>query len=89
VIVDFAVERNHVRGVFADDGLIAAMQIDNFQAGRAQGNHPGFKDALLVGPTVDQAIHRAVDAVRIRYAFFVGEAGDAAQNSLPRALKIG
>ncbi len=89
VIVDFAVERDHVRGVFADDRLIAAVQVDNFQAGGAQRDHRGLKDALLVRSTVDQAIHRAVDAVRIRYVFLVGETGDAAQNSLPRALKIG
>jgi hypothetical protein len=37
---------------------------------------------------MDQAIHRAADALRIRYAFPVGKAGDAAQNSQPRAPKV-
>jgi len=87
MIVNLAVERDGVRGVLAHDRLVAAMQVDNFQAGCTQRNQAGFKNALLVGPTMDQALHRTVDAVRTRYAFSVGESGDAAQNSLPRAPK--
>jgi hypothetical protein len=36
VVIDFAVENDNQIAAFKDDGLIAAVQIDNLQSNRAQ-----------------------------------------------------
>ena len=52
VVVDFAVERDGGVAVVADDRLVAAGQIDDLQAHRAQGRDAAFEDAVLVGPAM-------------------------------------
>ena len=54
VIVDFAVEGDGGVAVVADEGLIAARQVDDLQADGAQRGLAAFEDALLVGPAMVQ-----------------------------------
>ena len=53
VVVDFAVEDDDRVAIFSRDGLIAMLQVDNFQAGRAQRANWRLVDALLVRSAVD------------------------------------
>src|SRR5450631_1691989 len=58
MIVDLAVKNDHYIAVFCRDGLIAAIQIQNFQPGGSQRDALGFKHSLLIRSTVQQRTHR-------------------------------
>jgi hypothetical protein len=53
VVIDLAVKRDDSVAVVTDDRLVAAAQIDDFQANRAQGYVIGVEDALLVGAPME------------------------------------
>jgi hypothetical protein len=52
VIVDFPIERDCSSAIVADDGLIAAAQVDDLQPHGAQRRHAAFKHTLLVRSTM-------------------------------------
>ncbi len=52
VIVDLAVEGDDGVGVVTSEGLVAAAQVDNFQAHRAKGGFAAFENPLLIGTTM-------------------------------------
>src|SRR5208282_6915903 len=86
VIVDFAVEDDYGVAIRRKDRLITAFEVNNFQAGGAEGADFGLEDALLVGAAMDEGRRGAPDAVRIGRPIFMGETGDAAQIS--RLLRV-
>src|ERR1035438_4446219 len=60
MIVDLAVERNRGVAIIAHHGLIAAFEIDDFEANRAKSRHAALVDTLLVGtPMVQRFINPA------------------------------
>ena len=63
VIVDFAVEDDYGVAVRRKDRLIAAFQVNNFQAGGAERAYFGLENALLVGAAMDKGRRGAPDAV--------------------------
>ena len=79
VIVDFPVEDDNRVAILGDDGLIAARNVDNLQACRAQRHGLGFKDALLVRTAMLEGRYGILDtAGRCRTAD-VRKAGNATQ----------
>src|SRR5580658_249186 len=79
VIVDFAVEDDKGVAIGRKDWLVAALEVNNFQAGGAERADFGLEDTLLVRSAMDQGRRGAPDAVRIGRPIFMGEAGDATQ----------
>src|SRR5262245_25013054 len=65
VVVDLAVEGDRGVAIVSDDGLVAAAQVDDFQAHRAQGGGVAFKDSLLVGTAVVQQLGQPSGNARI------------------------
>src|SRR5208282_1497418 len=80
VIVDFAVEDDYGVAIRRKDGLVAAFEVNNFQAGGAEGADFGLENALLVRAAMDEGRRGAPDAVRIRRPIFMGETSDTAQS---------
>ena len=85
VIVDFTVEDDCGVAIWRKDGLVAALEVNNFQARGAEGADFGLEDALLVRAAMDEGRRGAPDAVRIGRPIFMGETGDAAQ--IPALLR--
>src|SRR5271157_1785930 len=56
VVVDLAIEDDHGIAVFGNDGLVTGFQVDDLQARGCQRYAVGFKDTLLVRPTVQNGI---------------------------------
>ena len=86
VIVDFAVEDDYSVAIRREDRLIAALEVNNFQAGGAKRADFGLEDALLVRAAMDEGRRGAPDAVRIGRPIFMGETGDATQ--IPALLGV-
>ena len=63
VIVDFTVEDDNGVAVGRKDRLVAAFQVNNFQARGAQGADFGLEDTLLVRAAMDEGRRGAPDAV--------------------------
>ena len=79
VIVDFAVENDApFAGVF-ENRLIAALEIDDFQARGATGEGFGGEGALLVGPTMTQGGKGLLNAPVRSESIFMRKTGNAAQ----------
>ncbi len=81
VIVDLAVEDDDGVAILGQDGLIAALHVDDLQPRRAQRDSLGLKDALLVRAAMDDARNRILDSAGRRGAASVCKAGNAAQFS--------
>ena len=79
MIVDFAIEDDYGVAVWREDGLVAAFEVNNFQAGGAERADFGAEDALLVRATMDEGRRGAPDAVWIGRPISMCETGDAAQ----------
>src|SRR5580700_7032599 len=79
VIVDFAVEDDYGVAIGRKDRLVAAFEVNNFQARGAEGADFGAKDALLVRSAMDEGRRGAPDAVWIGRPIFMRETDDAAQ----------
>jgi hypothetical protein len=73
VIVNFPVKNNCAIAVFAINGLIPALQIDDFQADGPERNEGRFMRALLVGSAMDQGARDACDAPLFGRMINVGE----------------
>ena len=79
MIIDFTVEDDNGVTIRREDGLVAAFEVNNFQAGGAEGADFGAEDALLVWAAMDEGRRGAPDAVWIGRPIFMCETGDAAQ----------
>ena len=55
VIVDFAVKGDDGVAVLGQDGLIAALDVDNLEPRRAQRDGLGLKDALLIRAAMNES----------------------------------
>ena len=83
VIVDLPIEDDHRVAVFRPYGLVAGIQVDDFQAGRAKRDQVGLEDALLVGAAMYQRMDGALYPAGTGHKFELSKAGDSTQNSLP------
>ncbi len=79
VVVDLAVEDDDGVAVFGRDGLVAVLEVDNFQAGRAQRADRRLVNALLVGSAVDQGRGGVPNAIRRWRPIFMSKANNSAQ----------
>src|SRR6202040_2657637 len=79
VVVDLAVEDQDGVAVVADHGLIAALQIDDLEAHRAQGNDWRFVDALLVRPAMNQGVRSRANSFGVEDTVAVRKPGYTAQ----------
>jgi hypothetical protein len=81
MIVNFAVEDDYGVTIFAANGLIAGLQVQDFEAGSAEGTNGGFVDTLLVGSAVDQGSRRGGNAFWPRGTAFMSESNYTAHNN--------
>ncbi len=79
VIVDFPIEHDDRIAVFRRNGLIAVLEIENFQARRAQRADRGLVDALLVGPAVNQGGGGVPNTIRRWRPIFMSKTNNATQ----------
>jgi hypothetical protein len=86
VIVNFPIEHNPAVPVLGQNGLIALLEVDDFQARSAERKQVRLKNALLVRPAVKQRGGRLPDSFRRRAPVFSGKAGNPAQRSAPLRL---
>src|SRR5215472_163937 len=96
VVINLSVENDSAVAVLGKDGLIALLQIDDFQARRAQGKECRMKNSLLIRAAVNQRSRGLTDSFRRRAPVFSGESGDSAQcpallraRRLSRAMPLG
>src|ERR1700745_172674 len=83
VVVNLPVKDNSAVAIVSKDGLIAVVQVDDFQARRAQREEIRLKHALLVGTAVNQCSRGLPDSFRRRAPIFSGKPGDSAQLPAP------
>ena len=81
MVVDFAVEDDGRAG--AGDRLVAAVEIDDLQSGRAERHQSGFEDSLFIGPAMNDRVGGAADALGAGNPVFMCKADDAAHESGP------
>src|SRR5579872_1712019 len=81
VIVDFAVKNDRNVAVIGNDGLVATLQVDDFQASGAHGEHAGAVHAALVRPAMRKCSRSLADALRSRRPVFMRESSYAAHVS--------
>ena len=86
VIVNLAVEDNPAISILGENGLVALLEVDDFQARSPEGKEIRVEKTLLVGPAVNQRSGRLPDSFRRRAPVFCGEAGNPAQRSPPLRL---
>ncbi len=79
VVVDLAVEDQDGVAVIAAHGLLAVLQVDDFEANSAEGHIRGFPDVLFVGTAVGQRACNLPDPVRIGKAVFMSEPSNSTQ----------
>jgi hypothetical protein len=66
MVVELAIEGQYGVAIVAREGLIAALQVDDFEPDGSQGNVRRFPHTLLVGAPVNQRSSDLPDPVRIR-----------------------
>ncbi len=81
MIVNLAVEDDDSVAILGNNGLIAALNVDNLQPRSAQRDGVRLKDALLIRTAMDNARHRILDSARRGRAMPMRKAGYAAQFS--------
>jgi len=88
VIVNLSIERNNRIAALRDDGLVARLEIDDFQTRDAEGDTGRLKDTLLIRPAVNQRSNCAMDEIEIGDLTLMREAYDSTQVAAPsvRAL---
>src|ERR1035441_7122692 len=79
VVVDFPVEHDDRVAIFRRDGLIAVLEIDNFQACGAHRADRGLVNTKLVRSPVDQGRGGVPNAVRRWRPMFMSKTDNAAQ----------
>jgi hypothetical protein len=85
VIVNLAVEDDAPFTAIFEDGLIASLQVNNFQPGCAKRKQLRRENALLVGAAVLERIRGRADSSFWRAPMFMRKASNAAQCSPPFA----
>ena len=85
VVVNFAVEDNRSVAIIADDGLVSALQVDNFQARGAHGENARAEHSTLIGPAMSQRCRGLLDALRFGRPIFMCKPGYPAQIRTPFA----
>src|SRR5580693_8014411 len=85
MIVNFPVEDKRGVAIIANDGLVSALEINDFQACRAHRNNAGAKHSALVRPAMCQSGSGAFNALRFRRPVFMCKAGYPAQIQAPFA----
>ena len=88
MIVDFPVEDYRGVAVIGDDGLVAALQVDDFQAGRTHGKNAGTEHSALIGAAMSQRSSGAFDPLRFGRPVFMCEPGYPAQIRAPFARRL-
>ena len=88
VIVNFAVEDDHGIAILREDWLVAAFQVNNFQARGAQGANFGSEDALLVRAAMNERRRGAPDAVWIGRPIFMCKTSNTAQIPIPLSVWV-
>ena len=83
VIVDFAIEDDCRAGFFVADRLVAAGEVDNFQASCAHRTLRGLEDTLLVRTAVENRRDGFLYAIGLGSPIFVSEACNSAQVLTP------
>src|ERR1700751_2080773 len=83
VVVNLPVKDDSGVAIFGKDGLIAMVQVDDFQARRAQREEMRLKHAVLVGTAVNQCGRGLPDSFRRRAPVFSGKPCDSAQLPAP------
>jgi hypothetical protein len=86
VVVNFAIEYDGYIAVFGQNGLVAAVEVDDPQPRGAHGAEARLKDTLLVRSAMSQCGRGAGNASRIRHPTFVCESNDATQGRAPLSL---
>jgi hypothetical protein len=94
VVVDFAIKDDDVVVIVGVDGLIAAGEVNNFEAGRAEAAAEGLVDALLIGAAMEQRVSCPGDALWTGIPTFGCESDYAAQilsasDELPQSIEKG
>jgi hypothetical protein len=79
VVIDFPVEDDNRVAVFGRDGLIAVLQIKDFQARGAHRAYLGLVNTKLVGSAVDQGGGGIPNAIRRWRPIFMSKTDNAAQ----------
>src|SRR5580692_8637862 len=79
MVVDFAVENDAGLPAIFEDGLIAAFEINNFEARGTKGKRIGSEYALLIGPSMDEGLHHFPESFRGGLGIFMCKSGYAAQ----------
>jgi hypothetical protein len=81
VIVDFAIEYQGHIAVVRKNGLVAGIQIEDLEPGRAQRGTAGTEDALPVRPSMSEGCSGALDAIRLWYPIFMSEPNYSTQDA--------
>jgi hypothetical protein len=79
VVVDFPIEHDDGVAIGSRDGLIAVLEIDNFQACGAHRANGGLVNTQLVRSPVDQGRGGVPNAVRRWRPMFMSKTDNAAQ----------
>jgi hypothetical protein len=79
MVVNLTVENNSPFPRILENRLIAALQVDDFQSGRATGKRFRGKRPLLVRAAMVQGSQGLLDSALRGDSVFMREAGDAAQ----------
>ena len=83
VVVNLPVENDAAVPIVGVEGLVALLEVDDFQARRAQGEKIRLEHALLIGSAMNQRSGGLADSFRRRTPVFSGEPGNPAQRSAP------
>jgi len=66
VVVNLSVENDSAVAIFREDGLVAVIQVDDFEARGTQREKAGLKDALLIGAAMNERCGGLADTFRGR-----------------------
>src|SRR5271169_3213489 len=85
VIVNFSVKDNRGVAVIGNDGLVSALQVDNFQARRAHRKNARSEHSALIGSAMGQCSGSVFYALRFGPPIFMCKPGYSAQIRAPFA----
>ena len=89
VVVDFSVESDGHAAILSGHRLVARRDVENRQTRRAQRDNGRFEDALMIGSSMYQRVHRAKNARAVRDVVFMCKAGYATQVVLVSSQTVG
>jgi signal transduction histidine kinase len=88
MVVNLAVEGDHGIAIFGAHGLIAAAEIDDFETNGAERCVGRLMYALLIGTAMIEALHRAAQYGRGRFAAEMSKACYATHKRRTRLRSI-